>query len=108
MSNGVTSMSGYGYEHASEAGSECGRFPAASRPSTAGVSFLPDFVGFTPDSGPTVRGLQTAARDPKLTAGAISFAAIRCTQNQELACMPCLDENGGSRVEPPLLSVSKQ
>ncbi len=43
------------YQHAWEAESECGRFPAASRPSTPGVSFLPDFVGFTPDSGPTAR-----------------------------------------------------
>ncbi len=56
-----------GYQHAWVAGSECGRFPAASRPSTVGVSFLPDFVGFTPDSGPTVTGLQTAACDPTRT-----------------------------------------
>jgi hypothetical protein len=60
-------MTALGYQHAYEAGLEHGRFPATSRPSRSNVSFLPVFVGFTPGSGPTVKWVRTAARDPLRT-----------------------------------------
>lgn len=57
MSNGGDLTSVVGDTRPYEATLQYGRSPVPSRPSTPGVSFPPDFVGITPDSGPTVKGV---------------------------------------------------
>ncbi len=56
--------SGVGYQHASTAAREHGRFPVASRPSSPNVSFPSYCVSLPSGCGPTIGGAPTAAGDP--------------------------------------------